>query len=59
MMLNIMVPTEMAPMYSVLPRCPDIPVSISPSSGTVIFATMAGSAICIIDLFNCFADEFI
>ena len=38
-------PTDMAPIKAASPKCPAIDISISPSSGTVMFATTAGSAI--------------
>ena len=43
--LNTIDPTAMAPMYVALPMWPTMAVSTSPSSGTVMFVTMAGSAI--------------
>lgn len=44
MTLNIIVPTEMAPMYDADPICPIIVRSTSPISGTVIFDIIEGIA---------------
>ena len=50
--LNIIAPTATAPMNTLSPKCPAMAVSTSPSSGTVMLATIAGNAILKISRFT-------